>query len=120
MPLPFLDLARRELEPELVMRLPESLARRHRALVIGQQDDGLMVALFRPDGHLRARRSGSRAAQHAVHPVVVTEKSLMDVVDCIYQRREQVTWPTKWLPTWGRLAASWTCWLAPKTRRSSS
>ncbi|HEX5311628.1 GspE/PulE family protein [Aquabacterium sp.] len=90
MKLPFLDLARRELSPELVMRLPESLARRHRALVIGQQDDGLLVAFSDPMDTF-AQDEVARALHSTIHPVVVTEKSLMDVVDRIYQRREQVS-----------------------------
>ncbi|MGE5452273.1 MAG: GspE/PulE family protein [Acidobacteriota bacterium] len=88
--LPFLDLARRELNSELVMRLPESLARRHRALVIGQQDDGLLVAFSDPMDTF-AQDEVARALHSTVHPVVVTEKALMDVVDRIYQRREQVS-----------------------------
>ena len=72
------------------MRLPESLARRHRALVIGQQDDGLMVAFSDPMDTF-AQDEVARALHSTVHPVVVTEKSLMDVVDRIYQRREQVS-----------------------------
>ncbi len=88
--LPFLDLARRELNPELVMRLPESQARRHRALVIGQQDDGLLVAFSDPMDTF-AQDEVARALHSTVHPVVVTEKALIDVVDRIYQRREQVS-----------------------------
>lgn len=90
MKLPFLDLARRELNSDLVLRLPESLARRHRALVIGQQDDGLMVAFSDPMDTF-AQDEVSRALNSTVHPVVVTEKALLDVVDRIYQRREQVS-----------------------------
>lgn len=90
MKLPFLDLARRELNPSLVQKLPESLARRHRALVIGQQDDGLMVAFSDPMDTF-AQDEVARALNSTVHPVVVTEKALMDVVDRIYQRREQVS-----------------------------
>lgn len=90
MKLPFLDLARRELNADLVLRLPESLARRHRALVIGQQDDGLLVAFSDPMDTF-AQDEVSRALNSTVHPVVVTEKALMDVVDRIYQRREQVS-----------------------------
>lgn len=90
MKLPFLDLARRELNADLVLRLPESLARRHRALVIGQQDDGLLVAFSDPMD-IFAQDEVSRALNSTVHPVVVTEKALMDVVDRIYQRREQVS-----------------------------
>ncbi|WP_374590451.1 GspE/PulE family protein [Aquabacterium sp.] len=90
MKLPFLDLARRELKPELVKRLPEALARRHRALVIGEQDDGLLVAFSDPMDTF-ALDEVTRALHTQVHLVVVTEKALLDVVDRIYQRREQVT-----------------------------
>ncbi|MFN4266014.1 MAG: GspE/PulE family protein [Aquabacterium sp.] len=90
MKLPFLDLARRELNPQLVLKLPESLARRHRALVIGQQDDGYLVAFSDPMDTF-AQDEVARALGGQINPVVVTEKSLMDVVDRIYQRREQLS-----------------------------
>ncbi len=90
MKLPFLDLTRRELKPELVQRLPETLARRHRALVIGEQDNGLLVAFSDPMDTF-ALDEVARALRTQVNPVVVTEKALLDVVDRIYQRREQVS-----------------------------
>jgi MSHA biogenesis protein MshE len=88
--LPFLDLTRRELDNDLVRRLPESMARRHRALVIGVQDSGLLVAFSDPTDTF-AQDEVARTLHTTVHPVVVTEKSLLDVVDRVYQRREQVS-----------------------------
>lgn len=88
--LPFLDLTRRELDPALVLRLPESIARRFRTLVIGEQADGLMVAFSDPTDTF-AQDEVARALRTTIHPVVVTERALLEVVERVYQRREQVS-----------------------------
>ncbi len=88
--IPFIDLRKHELNPKLVRRLPEAQARRFRALVLGEQLDGLMVGFADPTD-IFAQDEVSRVLQVNIHPAVVTERNLLSAVDRIYQRHEELS-----------------------------
>ncbi len=87
--IPHIDLNTFELNPELVKRLPETHARRYRALVLKETRQGLLVGMADPtdifgyDDLVRILKSN-------VLPAVVKESDLLHQVDYIYQQGAQL------------------------------
>ncbi len=88
--LPFVDLAGRELQPELVRRLPEAQARRFRAIVMSEEFGGLTVGLVDPSDML-AYDQLCRTLGTSVQPAVVTETALLEAIERVYQRQEELS-----------------------------
>ncbi len=86
----FVDLSRRELDAATVRKLPESQARRFRALVLGPLNGGLEVGLVDP-ADMVAYDQLCRALQVPVFPVVVTESALLSIIERVYQRSEEIS-----------------------------
>ncbi|MES2886437.1 MAG: GspE/PulE family protein [Pseudomonadota bacterium] len=86
----YVDLFQRELDPVLVRRLPEGMARRFRAIVLAPLAGGLEVGLVDP-ADMMAFDQLSRTLQTTVYPVVVTEAALMAKIERIYQRGEEIS-----------------------------
>ena len=85
----FVDLAKVELDPELVGRLPEGQARRYRAIVVGRHADGLEVGMVDP-ADMAAFEQISRVLRTTVVPCVVAESELLGAIEHVYQRREEM------------------------------
>jgi MSHA biogenesis protein MshE len=90
MKLPFVDLRKRELGSALVRRLSEAQARRFRAIVLEEQGGGLVVGFADPTD-IHAQDEVARLLRTTIHPVVVTERTLLAGVDRIYQRGEEIS-----------------------------
>lgn len=86
---PFVDLVRFKLNNELIKLLPETNARRYRALVLNQQPDGLLVGMADPLDIL-AIDELQRILKRPVHPAFVKESELLDAMDRSYRRSEQI------------------------------
>ncbi len=86
----YVDLFQRELDPAMVRRLPEGMARRFRAIVLGPRAGGLEVGMVDP-ADMMAYDQLARTLQTAVYPVVVTEEALLAKVERIYQRGEELS-----------------------------
>lgn len=85
----FVDLAKVELDPELVGRLPEGQARRYRAIVVGRHADGLEVGMVDP-ADMAAFDQISRVLKTTIVPCVVAESELLGAIEHVYQRREEM------------------------------
>ena len=85
----FIDLRRREFDAALVRRLPEAQARRFRAIVLEEKSGALVVGFSDPTD-MFAHDEIKRLLRSVIHPVVVTERLLLDSIDRIYQRREEM------------------------------
>jgi MSHA biogenesis protein MshE len=85
----FIDLAHHELEPSLVLKLPEVQARRYRAIVLGNENDGLLVGMVDPADMVGFDQL-SRALKTHVVPVVVAEGALLAAIERIYQRKDEM------------------------------
>jgi MSHA biogenesis protein MshE len=83
----FVDLARHELEPALVLKLPEVQARRYRAIVLGTEGDGLLVGMVDPTD-MAAFDQLARSLKAHIVPAVVAEGALLGAIERIYQRKE--------------------------------
>ena len=87
--IPFVDLTSFELDPELVQTLPETYARRYRAIPIKQQTDGLLIGMGDPTD-IFAYDELVRILKQPVQLAVVKESDLLHYIDQIYQRGAQL------------------------------
>ena len=89
--IPFVDLRQFTPNPDLIKLLPENLARRYRALILGTLDDGrLQVGLSDPTD-LQAYDEITRVTRREIDLAVVTESQLLTIIDRVYHRGEQIT-----------------------------
>ncbi|MEZ5511773.1 MAG: ATPase, T2SS/T4P/T4SS family [Gammaproteobacteria bacterium] len=86
---PFVDLARFRLNNELIKTLPETYARRFRAIALSEQPDGMLVGMADPLD-LLAIDELQRLLRRPVQPAFVKEQELLDAMDRAYRRSEQI------------------------------
>ncbi|MCG8535446.1 MAG: Flp pilus assembly complex ATPase component TadA [Pseudomonadales bacterium] len=86
---PFVDLVHFRLNNDLIKSLPETYARRFRAIVLSEQPDGLLVGMVDPLD-LLAMDELQRILKRPVHPAFVKEQDLLSSLDRSYRRSEQI------------------------------
>ena len=86
---PFIELAHFRLNNSLVQRLPETQARRYRALVLSEEKDGLLVGMSDPTD-LMVIDDLQRVLKVPVYPAFIREHELLSVLDSVYRRQEQM------------------------------
>jgi len=84
------DLTRQEIDPELVRKLPETQARRFRALVLGDDGESLLVGMADPTD-IFSYDEICRLLKRPIRQAVVSESELIRVIDRIYRRTEEIT-----------------------------
>jgi len=84
------DLTRYEFDPELVRRLPETLARRFRAIVLAEDEDSLLVGMADPTD-IFAYDELCRHLKKSVRQAVVSETELVRMIDRVYRRTEEIS-----------------------------
>ncbi len=87
--LPYIDLRKFKFDRELVRLLPEMHARRHRAMVLREQDEGLLVAMADPTD-IFAYDELTRALKRPISLAVVSETELLHAFDTVYRRTEAI------------------------------
>ncbi len=87
--IPYVDLSTFELNPALVQLLPETDARRHRALVLKETPDGLMVAMGDPMD-IFGYDSLVKILQRPVELAIASEQGLLAAMDRIYHDTDQI------------------------------
>ena len=87
--MPYVDLTRFELNPELVARLPETHARRYRALVLKETADGLLVGMGDPTD-IFAFDELVRILKTSVQIACVKESDLLQNIDRLYQHADHL------------------------------
>ncbi len=87
--IPYVDLSRFELDPELVARLPETLARRYRALVLKATPTGLLVGMGDPTD-IFAFDELVRILKTSIQIACVKESDLLRNVDRLYQNTDHL------------------------------
>ncbi|MAD47115.1 MAG: MSHA biogenesis protein MshE [Oceanospirillaceae bacterium] len=86
---PFIDLSRYRINQALAMRLPETIARRYRCLLLSEEQGGLLIGMSDPMD-LMAIDDLQRILKSQVLPAFVREQELLDVLDTVYRRQEQM------------------------------
>ena len=87
--IPYIDLSRFELDPDLVTRLPETHARRYRALVLKELSTGLLVGMGDPTD-IFAYDELVRLLKTDIQIACVKESDLLHNIDRMYQRADHL------------------------------
>ena len=87
---PFINLKYYNFNSAVTRKLPEAQARRFRALLLEEQDDAVLVALVDPTD-LFAFDEISRLIRKEVNIAIVSETLLLQTIDRIYRRTEQIS-----------------------------
>lgn len=88
--IPCVNLKTYPFRAELVRLLPESMARRFRALVLDERQDGLLVSMADPLD-LFAYDEVARALKRPIHLAVMPEGQLQPALDRLYRRTEEIS-----------------------------
>ena len=87
---PYINLKYFNIKPAIVRLLPEAQARRFRALVLEERDNAIRVGFADPTD-LFAYDEVARILKREIELAVVTESQLLETVDRVYQRTEEIT-----------------------------
>lgn len=87
--IPFIDLRYFHFDKDLVKKLPETYARRFRAIPLLRENDGLVVGMIDPLD-IFAFDELHRVLKNNIKPAVVRESELLQTLDLIYRRTEEI------------------------------
>ncbi|MCH7817055.1 MAG: type II/IV secretion system protein [Proteobacteria bacterium] len=87
--IPFIDLRRYDFDVSLIHRLPENYARRYRAIVLSDRDSQLLVGMADPMD-IFAFDELERILQQPIRQAVVRESELLNTLDLVYRRTEDI------------------------------
>jgi MSHA biogenesis protein MshE len=87
--IPYVDLAHMTLEPKVVTKLPETHARRHRALVLKEDQRGYLVGMADPTD-LHAYDELARLLGKPIRLALAKEAALLKTIDSIYRRTDEI------------------------------
>ena len=87
---PFINLKYYNFNSAVIRKLPEAQARRFRALLLEEQDDMVLVAMVDPTD-LFAFDEISRLTRKEVNIAVASETLLLQTIDRIYRRTDQIS-----------------------------
>jgi MSHA biogenesis protein MshE len=87
--LPYVDLRQTSLDPLVVRLLPESHARRFRALVLQSDKHGLLVGMADPSD-LFAYDEIAKRLKQPLRIAVVSETELLRMLDVVYRRTDEI------------------------------
>ncbi len=89
MRIPYVDLTTFDLNPQLVQLLPETDARRHRALVLKESNDGLLVAMGDPMD-IFGYDSLVKTLKKPVELAIASESQLFAAMDRTYHDNDEI------------------------------
>ncbi|HEY6094927.1 MAG TPA: GspE/PulE family protein, partial [Gallionellaceae bacterium] len=95
--IPYINLKYYNVNLDVVRSLPESQARRFRALVLEERNGTLLVGMTDPTD-LPAFDEISHLLKHDIDLAVVTEGQLLEVIDRVYRRTEEISGLARELP----------------------
>ena len=87
--IPFIDLRRYDFDVTLIQLLPETYARRYRAIVLADQGAQLLVGMSDPMD-IFAFDEIERILQQPIQQAVVRESELLNTLDLVYRRTEEI------------------------------
>jgi MSHA biogenesis protein MshE len=86
----YVDLRQHNFTSKVVMKLPETAARRFRAVVLEERGAAMSVAMADPTDLIAFDELG-RLLKKDIEPVVVAENQLLQSLDQVYRRTEEIT-----------------------------
>jgi MSHA biogenesis protein MshE len=88
--IPYVNLKFHNLAPDVIRLLPETLARRFRAIALENRGGALLVGMSDPTD-LFAYDEISRSVKRRIELAVVNEAELLQTIDRIYRRTDEIT-----------------------------
>jgi MSHA biogenesis protein MshE len=88
--IPYINLKFYNIHLDLVRLLPETQARRFRAIALEERNDALLIGLADPTD-LFAYDEISRTVKRSIELAVVNEGELLQTIDRMYRRTEEIT-----------------------------
>ena len=88
--IPYVNLKFYNLSNDVVRRLPELQARRFRALVLEDRKDSYVVGMADPTD-LFAADELQRSLKRTIHVAAVSEEQLLQTIDRVYRRTEEIS-----------------------------
>ncbi len=88
--IPFINLKYYNVNLEIVRRLPENQARRFRAVALEERNGALLIGMADPTD-LFAFDEIARLLKRDIDLAVVTEGQLLETIDRVYRRTEEIT-----------------------------
>ena len=87
--MPYIDISRFQFDSEITRRLPESIARRYRAIILMEEENQYFVGFVDPLDIL-AVDEVQRSLKKNIVPAFVKEQEVLNAIDRIYRRTEQI------------------------------
>lgn len=88
--IPFLDITQRRIDPEQAQLIPETYARRYRALVLEANDDEVLIGMSDPTDLGGLDQLGLLVAPRNIELAVVQETQMLEAFDSVYRRTQDI------------------------------
>ncbi len=88
--LPFIDLKHYRYKPETVRLVPETMARRYRAIALDASRDPILVGMADPTD-IFGFDELSRVLKRPIRQAVVRESDLLRTIDLVYRKTDEIT-----------------------------
>lgn len=86
---PFVELNHYAFDSDLIKKLPETMARRFRVLILKEETDGILLGMADPTD-IFSLDELSRILKRPIKPAVVRESELLDILDLVYSRESEI------------------------------
>ena len=87
---PFLDISQRRISPEVGELLPEAHARRHRAIVLEDRGDTVLIGMSDPADLSSLDQIAPMLAPKEIEIAVVKESQILEAFDGLYRRTREI------------------------------
>jgi len=87
---PFIELRHYKYNAETVRLLPETIARRYRAIALAEQDDAVLIGMADPTD-IFAYDEIARVMKRPIRLAVVRESDLLKTIDSVYRRTDEIS-----------------------------
>ena len=88
--IPFLDITQRRIDPEQAQLIPETYARRYRALVLEADDDEVLLGMSDPTDLGGLDQLGPLVAPRTIELAIVEENQMLEAFDSVYRRTQDI------------------------------
>ncbi|AXT38315.1 GspE/PulE family protein [Alteromonas sp. BL110] len=88
--IPFLDITQRRIDPEQAQLIPETYARRYRALVLEADDDEVLLGMSDPTDLGGLDQLGPLIAPRNIELAIVQENQMLEAFDSVYRRTQDI------------------------------
>ncbi|HBA57848.1 GspE/PulE family protein [Alteromonas sp.] len=88
--IPFLDITQRRIDPEQAQLIPETYARRYRALVLEADDDEVLLGMSDPTDLGGLDQLGPLVAPRTIELAIVQENQMLEAFDSVYRRTQDI------------------------------